>query len=79
MNVYQETYAMPFNFTSRRGSGSAQSSSTMTGRASKTGADQNPPKSPHVKVVRTLTMPDGRQVRVVRQDALDRAISKSSE
>ncbi len=31
----------------------------------------------HVKVVRTLTLPSGKKVRVVRKDALDRALARS--
>ena len=30
-----------------------------------------------VKVVRTLTLPNGNKIRVMRQDALDRAITKA--
>lgn len=30
-----------------------------------------------VKVVRTLTLPSGKKVRVVRKDALDRALARS--
>lgn len=53
----------------KRASGKAAGSSVVHGTAT-TG---------RVNVVRTLTMPDGQKVRVVRRDALERAISKSSE
>ncbi|CUH68716.1 hypothetical protein TG4357_03755 [Thalassovita gelatinovora] len=33
----------------------------------------------HVMVVRTMTMPSGKTARVVRKDALDRALARSKD
>ena len=44
------------------------------------GADgtEHSPKG-HVMVVRNMTMPSGKTVRVVRKDALDRALARSKK
>jgi len=55
-------------------------SSAVTGRNTATGQFTSvAPKSGQVNVVRTLTLPGGKKIRVLRQDALNRAFSRSSE
>lgn len=48
---------------------------TLKHGVDKGNADQGP--KGHVMVVRTITMPSGKKARVVRKDALDRALARS--